>query len=272
MSILTSLATGNGNLQPQKTIDAGRWSRPLGMEENMAASAGESSRVEASSGQTIGWAVSSGPVDYAAAVHAMEERVAKIRDGEAPQLIWLLEHPPLYTAGTSARDDDLLDPTRFPVHRTGRGGLYTYHGPGQRVVYVMLDLKWHSSDVRAFVQRLEQWVIGSLAVIGVNGDVRPDRIGVWVPRPELGQGREDKIAAIGIRVRRWVTFHGLSLNVAPVLEHFDGIVPCGIEGHGVTSLADLGVGCDMATVDRVLMRSFVETFGTGSLIEEPAPL
>jgi lipoyl(octanoyl) transferase len=242
------------------------------MNEDIATSASSPPGAVTSNDQTIGWAVSHGLVDYTTAVQAMEERVAQIRAGEAPQLIWLLEHPPLYTAGTSARDDDLLDPTRFPVHRTGRGGQYTYHGPGQRVVYVMLDLKWHSSDVRAFVQRLEQWVIDSLAMLGVEGHLRPDRIGVWVPRLELGEGREDKIASIGIRVRRWVTFHGLSLNVAPVLEHFDGIVPCGLEGYGVTSLADLGVARDMAAVDRVLMNSFTDTFGEGSLVEEPAPL
>lgn len=220
----------------------------------------------------IGWAVSDGVVDYTAAVEAMETRVAQIRSGEAGELIWLLEHPPLYTAGTSAKARDLLDPKRFPVYQTGRGGQYTYHGPGQRVVYVMLDLKRRSRDVRAFVQSLEQWVIDSLSAFGVQGDVRPDRIGVWVPRPDLGEGYEEKIAAIGIRVRRWVTFHGLSLNVDPDLEHFDGIVPCGIESYGVTSLAALGAPSDMATVDRVLRTSFERTFEHASLVNETALL
>ena len=238
------------------------------MKQKLASFAGAEAKTQQ---RSIGWAVSPGLVDYTVAVRAMEERVGKIDTGEASELIWLLEHPPLYTAGTSARDDDLLDATRFPVHRTGRGGQYTYHGPGQRIVYVMLDLKWHSRDVRTFVQQLEQWVVACCAVLGVEGDVRPDRIGVWVPRPELGPGREDKIAAIGIRVRRWVTFHGLSLNVAPTLEHFDGIVPCGIEGYGVTSLSDLGVKIDMADVDHVLKSTFTEIFAAHALIDEPAP-
>ncbi len=223
-------------------------------------------------GHPIGWAVSRELIDYGAAVLAMEDRVARIKAGEAAELIWLLEHPSLYTAGTSARDEDLLDPARFPVYRAGRGGQYTYHGPGQRVVYVMLDLKQRGNDVRAFVQRLEHWVIASLAKLGVEGVVRPDRIGVWVPRSELGAGREDKIAAIGIRVRRWVTFHGLSLNVAPKLEHFDGIVPCGLSGFGVTSLAELGRESDMAKVDRVLMTTFADIFGTDLLTDEPPPI
>ncbi|MBU2532055.1 MAG: lipoyl(octanoyl) transferase LipB [Alphaproteobacteria bacterium] len=220
----------------------------------------------------IGWAVSDGLVDYTDAVAAMERRVAEIAAGTASELVWLLQHPPLYTAGTSAKDADLIDPDRFPVFRTGRGGQFTYHGPGQRVVYVMLDLKRRKSDVRAYVQSLESWIIATLAELGVEGDVRPGRIGVWVARPDQPAGREDKIAAIGIRVRRWVAFHGLSLNVAPELEHFAGIVPCGITGHGVTSLADLGQPAEMSAVDRVLMAQFAKIFGDYQFIPEPAPL
>ncbi|MGI9421677.1 MAG: lipoyl(octanoyl) transferase LipB, partial [Hyphomicrobiaceae bacterium] len=200
-------------------------------------------------------------VDYEAAVAAMEARVAAIAAGQASELIWLLQHPPLYTAGTSADPADLLQPDRFPVYRTGRGGQYTYHGPGQRVVYVMLDVKRRTGDVRAFVRQLERWIITTLATFGVAGDVRADRVGVWVPRPELGAGREDKIAAIGIRVRRWVSYHGISLNVCPDLDHFDGIVPCGIASHGVTSLAELGVEASMSEVDTALKQSFIATFG-----------
>lgn len=220
----------------------------------------------------ISWAVSREPVDYAAAVAAMEDRVARIRAGTAAEMIWLLEHPPLLTAGTSARDADLLQPDRFPVHRSGRGGQYTYHGPGQRVVYVMLDLKRRGSDVRRFVQGLEAWVIATLDRFGIDGVVRRDRVGVWVTRPELGAGREDKIAAIGIRVRRWVTFHGLSLNVAPELAHFDSIVPCGLTGFGVTSLADLGRTADMGAVDEVLRSTFAGVFGAGALTSEAPPI
>lgn len=221
---------------------------------------------------SIGWAVSRDLVDYRAAEQAMEARVARIRAGEAAELIWLLEHPALYTAGTSARDEDLLEPGRFPVHRTGRGGQFTYHGPGQRVVYVMLDLQRHGNDVRGFVQRLEHWLIASLGALGVKGAVRQDRIGVWVARPEIAEGHEDKIAAIGIRVRRWVTFHGLSLNVSPTLEHFGGIVPCGISDFGVTSLEDLERTTDMAEVDNVLKSTFTNTFVATSLIDENAPI
>lgn len=222
--------------------------------------------------QPISWAISRNPVDYGAAVRAMEDRVARIRAGEAAEMIWLLEHPPLLTAGTSARDVDLLEPDRFPVHRSGRGGQYTYHGPGQRVVYVMLDLKRRGNDVRQFVQDLEAWVIASLAEFGVGGVVRRDRVGVWVTRPELGAGREDKIAAIGIRVRRWVTFHGLSLNVAPDLAHFESIVPCGLAGFGVTSLADLGRPGDMDAVDAVLRTTFADVFGPAALADEAPPV
>ena len=220
----------------------------------------------------ISWVVSSGLVDYVTAVEAMEARVARISAGAANEMIWLLQHPPLYTAGTSARATDLLDPHRLPVHYTGRGGQFTYHGPGQRVVYVMLDLKKRNSDVRAFVRQLEQWVIASLAKLDVHGAVRPDRVGVWVPRPEIKAGHEDKIAAIGIRVRRWVSFHGLSLNVDPALEHFAGIVPCGISQFGVTSLSDLGRPHSMATVDEALMTAFIETFEMVRLDEEASPI
>jgi lipoyl(octanoyl) transferase len=205
-------------------------------------------------------------VPYEAALAAMEERVAAIAAGEARELVWLLEHPPLYTAGTSARDEDLLVPARFPVHRTGRGGQYTYHGPGQRVAYVMLDLEHRTPDLRRYVAALEAWLIATLAAFNVRGERREDRVGVWVRRPEkapnpLGEPAEDKIAAIGIRVRRWVTFHGVSLNVEPDLTHFAGIVPCGVRGHGVTSLADLGLIVSMPEVDAVLRESFEALFG-----------
>ncbi len=221
---------------------------------------------------SISWATSRGLVDYRSAEQAMEARVARIRTGEAAEMIWLLEHPPLYTAGTSARDEDLLEPGRFPVHRTGRGGQFTYHGPGQRVVYVMLDLQRRGNDVRGFVQDLERWLIASLNVLGVQGAVRQDRIGVWVARPEIGLGHEDKVAAIGIRVRRWVTFHGLSLNVSPTLDHFGGIVPCGISDYGVTSLADLGRPTDMSMIDDVLRSTFTDAFVATSLVDESAPI
>ena len=207
--------------------------------------------------------ISDGLVPYAAAVRLMTERVAAIAAGRAPELVWLLEHPPLYTAGTSSKRADLLTPDRFPVHETGRGGQYTYHGPGQRVVYAMLDVRRHaphasgtSGDVRAFVTLLEAWMIETLAAFNVRGETRPDRVGVWVRRPELGPSREDKIAAIGIRLSRWVSFHGMSLNVEPDLEHFSGIVPCGITEHGVTSLVDLGLPVGMADADVALQASF----------------
>jgi lipoyl(octanoyl) transferase len=220
---------------------------------------------------TIGWAVSTHLVDYAAAVSAMEARVARIAAGGARELIWLLEHPPIYTAGTSAREQDLITPNRFPVHRTGRGGQYTYHGPGQRVVYVMLDLRRRGGDVRAFVEALEQWIIATLSAVGVKGVLRDGRIGVWVERPTRGNGAEDKIAALGIRVRRSISYHGLSINVAPALNHFDGIVPCGISAFGVTSLQDLGIAADMAVVDRALQTTFGNVFDE-TLAGEPSPL
>ncbi len=204
----------------------------------------------------VAWRIDDVPVAYGDAVADMESRVAAIRDGTAPQTIWLLEHPPLYTAGTSARDADLLTPDRFPVFRTGRGGQYTYHGPGQRVAYVMLDLKKRGGDVRAFVRDLEDWLIGTLARFNVTGERRAGRVGIWVEK----DGQDCKIAAIGVRVRRWVSYHGVSLNVEPDLSHFEGIVPCGIREHGVTSLADLGLPVTMADVDLALRASFAEVF------------
>jgi lipoyl(octanoyl) transferase len=211
----------------------------------------------------VGWRVSDEPVAYEAAVAAMEQRVAAIAAGVAPEQVWLVEHPPLYTAGTSARPEELLD-ARFPVHQTGRGGQFTYHGPGQRVAYVMLDLNRRKPDVRAFVATLEEWIIRTLAAFNVQGERREDRIGVWVRRPEKGEGFEDKIAAIGIRVKKWVTLHGISLNVEPDLSHFGGIVPCGVseQRYGVTSLADLGLLLSMAEVDMMLRREFETLFGS----------
>jgi lipoyl(octanoyl) transferase len=209
----------------------------------------------------VEWRLSDAPVPYEIAVAEMEARVAAIAEGTAPELVWLLEHPALYTAGTSADEADLIDPTRFPVFSTGRGGQYTYHGPGQRVAYVMLDLKRRKPDVRAFVQDLETWLIATLARFDVTGETRPDRVGVWVRRPERGLTAEDKIAAIGVRLRKWVTFHGVSLNVDPNLDHFSGIVPCGIAQHGVTSLADLGRTATMADVDSALKATFDRVFG-----------
>ena len=208
----------------------------------------------------IEWRTSTAPVGYAAAVAEMEARVAAIRARAAPELVWLLEHPPLYTAGTSARDEELLDPRRLPVHRTGRGGRWTYHGPGQRVAYVMLDLSRRHEDVHCFVHHLEEWVIRTLAEFGITGERRQGRVGIWVVR----DGNEAKIAAIGVRVRRWVTYHGMALNIDPDLDHYRGIVPCGIAEHGVTSLKALGVAVSIANVDRVLRATFDEVF-TGAL-------
>lgn len=220
-----------------------------------------SEKLKRPDGRLVEWARSSGYVDYPAAVEAMEARAAAIADGTAPELIWLLEHPPLYTAGVSAKDDDLLDAGRFPVHRTARGGQFTYHGPGQRVAYVMLDLNARGKDVRAFVRGLEQWIIGALDRFNVEADVRDGRVGVWVLRQGPGWSREDKIAAIGVKVRKWVSFHGISLNVEPDLTHFGGIVPCGIQEHGVTSLVDLGVPATLDDADEALKQSFREIFG-----------
>ena len=204
----------------------------------------------------IEWRISEIPVEYEAAVGAMERRVAAIHAGAAPELVWLLEHPPLYTAGTSARAEELLAQD-LPVHHTGRGGRYTYHGPGQRIAYVVLDLRKRGQDVRCYVHQLEEWIIRTLARFEVRGERRDGRVGIWVVRPS---GTEEKIAAIGVRVRRWVTYHGLALNVDPELEHYRGIVPCGIAAHGVTSLAELGIAASMGEVDTALRRTFAEVF------------
>ncbi len=209
----------------------------------------------------VAWQVSDGCTDYEGALARMDADVAAIAAGNAPEKVWLLEHPPVYTAGTSADPDDLITPERFPVHSTGRGGQYTYHGPGQRVAYAMLDLKKRGQDVRAFVAGLEQWIIATLAAFNVAGERREDRVGVWVRRPEKGPDAEDKIAAIGIRVRHWVTLHGISINVEPNLEHFSGIVPCGVSQHGVTSLVDLGLPVAMEDVDLALKSEFEAIFG-----------
>ncbi|MGR3502783.1 lipoyl(octanoyl) transferase LipB [Pseudaestuariivita sp.] len=212
------------------------------------------------------WKISDGLTPYPAALAEMEARADAIAAGTADELIWLVEHPPLYTAGTSAKRADLVDPDRFDVFEARRGGQYTYHGPGQRVVYVMLDVGKRGRDVRAFVQQLETWVIATLATFNVTGELREGRVGVWVTRPEKapnadGSMREDKIAAIGIRLRKWVSFHGFSINVEPDLSHFDGIVPCGITQHGVTSLVDLGFPVTMEDVDAALARTYGDIFG-----------
>ena len=212
-------------------------------------------------GRPVEWATSSGYVDYAKAEAAMEARVAAIAAGEASELVWLLEHPPLYTAGVSAKADDLLMPDRFPVYKTGRGGQFTYHGPGQRVAYVMLDLTQRGRDVRGFVHGMEDWIIGALERFGVEAGMREGRVGVWVERKGAGWAREDKIAAIGVKVRKWVSFHGISLNVEPDLDHFGGIVPCGITEHGVTSLMDLGILASMDDADDALKASYQKHFG-----------
>ena len=217
----------------------------------------------------IGWSVSPGLVGYEAAVAAMEARAAAIATGDASELIWLLEHPPLYTAGVSAKEHDLLAPNRFPVFRSGRGGQFTYHGPGQRVAYVMLDLRERGRDVTKFVADLERWIIGALDQFNVRGEIRAGRVGVWVERKGPGWAREDKIAAIGVRLRKWVSFHGIALNVEPDLEHFSGITPCGISAphFGVTSLVDLGLPVTMSDADAALRASFHRVFGP----TEPAP-
>ena len=217
----------------------------------------------------VEWKITDGLTDYETALRFMEARVADIASGEAEECIWLLEHPPLYTAGTSARREDLTDPDRFPVFEARRGGQYTYHGPGQRVVYVMLDVGRRGHDVRRFVGQLEEWVIATLDQFNIRGEIRPGRVGVWVSRPEKpalpdGTPREDKIAAIGIRLRKWVSFHGISINHDPDLEHFSGIVPCGITEHGVTSLVDLGLPVSMDDLDVALRSCFEATFKTST--------
>jgi lipoyl(octanoyl) transferase len=214
----------------------------------------------------VEWRIEPGLTSYPDALQFMEARAAAIRDGAAGELVWLVEHPPLYTAGTSARSHDLIDPDRFPVFAAGRGGEYTYHGPGQRVAYVMIDLKRRREDVRAFVAALEEWIIATLAAFNVKGERREDRVGVWVVRPDRpvmpnGSPAEDKIAAIGIRLRRWVSFHGIAINVEPDLRHFTGIVPCGVADHGVTSLVDLGLPVTMTDLDVALKTAFETVFG-----------
>jgi len=207
--------------------------------------------------QAVEWRTSAGPIAYPDAVAAMEARVAAIRAGSAPELVWLLEHPPLYTAGTSARAADLIEPGLFPVYRSGRGGQYTYHGPGQRIAYVMLDLRRRGGDIRRYVQTLESWLIVALAEFGIAGERRAGRVGIWVTGAD---GSESKIAAIGVRVRQWVSYHGIALNVAPDLAHYRGIVPCGVTAHGVTSLDRLGVTVGMDAVDAALRRAFAANF------------
>lgn len=211
------------------------------------------------------WKTTDGLTGYDDAVAFMEARATAIAAGQAEECIWLLEHPPIYTAGTSARPADLTDPHRFPVYPTRRGGQYTYHGPGQRIVYVMLDVGTRGHDLRRFVHQLESWVIAALGEFNLRGEIRPDRVGVWIARPDkpllaTGEPREDKIAAIGIRLRKWISFHGISINVEPDLDHFSGIVPCGIAGHGITSLVDLGLPVTMADLDAALRRSFDQVF------------
>jgi lipoyl(octanoyl) transferase len=220
----------------------------------------------------IGWAVSTGLTEYETAVAAMEARVAAIAAGEANEIVWLLEHPSLYTAGVSAKEGDLLAPDRFPVFRTGRGGQFTYHGPGQRVAYVMLDLRERGRDVTKFVADLEHWIIGALERFNVKGEIREGRVGVWVERKGPGWAREDKISAIGVRLRKWVSFHGIAFNVEPDLEHFSGITPCGISApqFGVTSLVDLGLPVTMNDADAALRASFEAVFGKTELVGPPA--
>ncbi|AXT26418.1 lipoyl(octanoyl) transferase LipB [Ruegeria sp. AD91A] len=213
------------------------------------------------------WKITDGLTSYDDAVAFMEAQVAAIASGDAEECVWLLEHPPLYTAGTSAKIEDLTDPDRFPVYESKRGGEYTYHGPGQRVAYVMLDLNKRGRDVRRFVKQLETWVISALAEFNVQGEIRGGRVGVWVRRDDkpltaTGKPAEDKIAAIGLRLRKWVSFHGISVNVEPDLEHFSGIVPCGISEYGVTSLVDLGLPVTMADIDAALEKTFADVFGS----------
>ncbi len=227
------------------------------MRNSKSTSAAQAAGRAKGAGFAVEWRRAAEPVGYPKAVAFMEERVRAIRAGEAGELVWLIEHPPLYTAGTSARAEDLIDPDYLPVYRSGRGGQYTYHGPGQRIAYVMLDLARRKPDIRAYVAALEGWVIAALADFGVRGERRAGRVGIWVETPE----GEAKIAAIGVRVRRWVTFHGISINIAPDLAHYRGIVACGIRDRGVTSLAALGIEADMDAVDAALKRHFEAFFG-----------
>lgn len=211
----------------------------------------------------VDWRVDDGLIDYQTALTAMEETARAIRDAAVPEKVWLLQHPSLYTAGTSAKPGDILEPDRFPVHHTGRGGQYTYHGPGQRVAYVMLDLQQRGADIRGYIYALEQWLIDTLWLFNLRGERRRDRVGVWV---KTGGGTEAKIAAIGVRIRKWVSYHGVALNVDPQLSHFEGIVPCGIDGFGVTSLAALGYPISMAEADSALQVAFERLFGPVSII------
>jgi lipoyl(octanoyl) transferase len=215
----------------------------------------------------VEWAISSGYINYEQASRVMSLRATAIREGRSPELVWLLEHPPLYTAGTSAKDEDLLNPAALPVFRTARGGQFTYHGPGQRVAYVMLDLDARGRDIRNFITRLEMWLIKALSEFNVRGEIRPDRVGIWVRRASKGADVEDKIAAIGLRVSQWVSTHGIALNVDPDLSHYRGIIPCGIREYGVTSLADLGLPVSLYDVDVALRSSFQQIFGPTKMIE-----
>jgi lipoyl(octanoyl) transferase len=242
---------------PSQTLSIGLFHEAIEEQSTLASFLHEDTMVE--------WKISDGLTDYDHAVDVMEARAEAIAKGEAEELIWLVEHPPLYTAGTSAKIQDLVEPDRFPVYQSKRGGQYTYHGPGQRVVYVMLDLNKRGKDIRAFVKKLEDWVIATLAEFNVTGEIRDGRVGVWVqrddkPKTASGHPTEDKIAAIGIRLRKWVSFHGISINVEPDLSHFSGIVPCGITEHGVTSLVDLGLPVSIETLDMTLKETFKTLF------------
>ncbi|WP_454814344.1 lipoyl(octanoyl) transferase LipB [Labrys neptuniae] len=243
-------------------------STPIGTDPVTSRNALDHRLLPGSDSPPVEWQVIAGLSPYEETVAAMEARAGAIADGVAGECVWLLEHPPLYTAGTSARHEDLVAPDRFPVHQTGRGGQYTYHGPGQRVAYVMLDLKRRRQDVRRLVTALEAWLIETLWAFHVRGERREDRVGVWVRRPQRGEGAEDKIAAIGIRLKRWVSFHGIAINVEPDLEHFSGIVPCGVRDHGVTSLVDLGLPVTLEDVDLALRQTFEPIFGQTRLPRE----
>jgi lipoyl(octanoyl) transferase len=254
-----STSTGLLSGAPDRAASRGTGNAALGAARH--ASSGASAPLAARDGAPVEWVIAEGLTPYEEAVAEMEERAAAIAAGSAAERVWLVEHPALYTAGTSARAQDLIEPLLLPVFKTGRGGQFTYHGPGQRVAYVMLDLNRRKPDLRAFVHALEAWIIATLSAFNIRGERREGRVGVWVPRPEKNDGAEDKIAAIGIRVRRWVSFHGISINVEPELSHYAGIIPCGITGYGVTSLADLGWTVTMPELDAALRAAFEEVFG-----------